>query len=218
MNKRVSQILARFDQQAIRSRILITLAAVVLVVFLVDWVWIAPNAGESKKLRSELTALETETQQLNIKQNELNASFANQRNHPVRKQLQSIEKLIRKTQAELEAKTINLVKPEQMASVLKEIIARSKAMKLITLTKQPAEELFSQTDKKQQQKTQVYRHPVEIVLQGKFADTRKFLQSLESMPQKVNFDALDFAVERHPKSTVTLVVSTLSLERKWIGG
>ncbi|MCW8999639.1 MAG: hypothetical protein OQK04_13105, partial [Kangiellaceae bacterium] len=118
--------------------------------------------------------------------------------------------------------TSHLVAPSEMVEVLREIIQRSRKLKLISLTKQLPLPLFEQSDEQtknnQQPQLQLYRHSVELVLDGNFKETQKFLEQLEKMEQQVEFNHFRFQVDQYPKSMVTLVVSTVSFERKWIGG
>jgi len=68
------------------------------------------------------------------------------------------------------------------------------------------------------QSVQLYRHRVELVLQGSFTDTQAFLVKLEALPKQLAFERLKLTVEQYPEAEITLTVSTLGFDRKWIGG
>ena len=214
MKDKLIALLEKFDQQAVRMRLLYTLVAVMIIGLIIDTLWISDNFKASKRLQAETVKIENNIDLLNIKHAEINASIANERRHPAHKQLAQVTQQLEDVKEELEEKTLTLVKPEIMTSVLKDILARSHKLSLLSLTKQPPQPLFE----KSEQDVHVFRHAIVLQLQGKYADTQQFLKELESMPKKVNFESLNYVVDDYPLSTVTLVVSTLSLERKWIGG
>lgn len=216
MNEKIVTAIEKFDQLPIRMRLLITLVAIMTLGLAVDSLWVASNSQNAKLLKDQITQVDKTIIEIINAQNELNANVVNQRNHPVKKQLAQVQEQIKTIKLELQEKTINLVKPELMSSVLGDIIQRTNKLKLISLIKQPPQALFDTNDK--QQKVQMYRHLIELVLRGKYSDTQHFLSQLENMPQKINFENFEYEVEEYPNSIIRLTVSTLSLDKKWIGG
>ena len=62
----------------------------------------------------------------------------------------------------------------------------------------------------------LYRHGVEIVLEGSYADLVTYLKTLDEQPQQLLAGGLQFRVEKHPLSTLTLRLYTLSMDRHWL--
>jgi MSHA biogenesis protein MshJ len=62
----------------------------------------------------------------------------------------------------------------------------------------------------------IFKHGVEITLQGNYADVLQYMTELESMPWQVFWGKAEYAVETYPKATVTLTLYTLSLDKKWL--
>ncbi|WP_168204095.1 type 4a pilus biogenesis protein PilO [Aliikangiella coralliicola] len=219
MANKLTELTEKYDKLPIRLRLLLVFSSIVILVFIVDLLWFSPVQTETKNLQGLIDQVDKQINETLESQNLLNAAISNQRNHPKRKQLGQIKQQIEQAKQTLEERTINLVKPEAMATVLKEIINRSEKLTLLSLVKQPALPLFvDENDAQADDSIQMYRHPLEMVFEGKYSDTQNFLKQIENMPQKVNFESLQYTVQTHPVSKVTLVVSTLSLERKWIGG
>ena len=67
------------------------------------------------------------------------------------------------------------------------------------------------------QATVLYRHGVELQLQGSYLATLAYLKQLESLEWRFEWDALLFDIQDYPVGTVTLEVYTYSTERDWIG-
>ena len=67
------------------------------------------------------------------------------------------------------------------------------------------------------QATVLYRHGVELQLQGSYLATLAYLKQLESLEWRFEWDALLFDIQDYPVGMVTLEVYTYSTERDWIG-
>ena len=62
----------------------------------------------------------------------------------------------------------------------------------------------------------LYRHGVELVLEGGFADLHAYLRAMEALPQRVLWGSVSLKVEQHPRSVLTLRVYTISRDRHWL--
>ena len=62
----------------------------------------------------------------------------------------------------------------------------------------------------------LYRHGVELVLEGGYGELSQALKALEALPQHMLWGSLTLRVERHPLSTLTVRVYTLSRDRHWL--
>ncbi|MCW8875613.1 MAG: hypothetical protein OQJ89_08730 [Kangiellaceae bacterium] len=222
MKDKFSRLVEKFGALELRMRLMITFAAAMFVALVIDLFWLTPLNQDIERVRANIQQVERQINETLETQNQLNLSIANQRNHPKVKQLAQLKVQIEQARSLLKEKTSHLVAPSEMVEVLREIIQRSRKLKLISLTKQLPLPLFEQSDEQtknnQQPQLQLYRHSVELVLDGNFKETQKFLEQLEKMEQQVEFNHFRFQVDQYPKSMVTLVVSTVSFERKWIGG
>jgi MSHA biogenesis protein MshJ len=62
----------------------------------------------------------------------------------------------------------------------------------------------------------IYQHGIEIALAGSYNDLLNYLAELERMPQRVMWNSISLAVEKHPRNKMVLRVYTLSLDRDWL--
>ena len=62
----------------------------------------------------------------------------------------------------------------------------------------------------------LYRHGVEITVEGSYVALVAYLQALETMPQHVLWGGLQLKVDQHPKVSLTLRIYTLSMDREWL--
>lgn len=123
----------------------------------------------------------------------------------------------------------DLVTPGQMASMLESILARHGNLQLVSLVKLPIQSLNTssgQTAQSAQPNSKdtgkatasdaVYKHGVEIVLQGEYLQLMGYLAQLEKLPVRVVWGRMKLKVDNHPKSTMSLTMYTLSLEQTWM--
>ncbi|MBV1909450.1 MAG: hypothetical protein KUG78_09010 [Kangiellaceae bacterium] len=224
MLNRLKNLPESFNSIELRMRVLFSLVAITLCFLLFDLFWYSDAEQEIKNINSKITASQSQTDELLEMQNSFNSSIVKKRNDPRIKSIQKIEQQINEIRNALKEKTVNLVPPELMANVITEIIRSSRSLKLQSLIKQDTVELSDinqpiENKKEQDDQTiKLYRHSIEVVLLGDYVATFEFLKNLEEMEKKVAFDRLDYSVDKYPNAEVTLIVSTLSLEKGWIGG
>ena len=62
----------------------------------------------------------------------------------------------------------------------------------------------------------LYRHGVELELEGGFNDLLAYLLAAEALPQRMLWGSISLKVALHPTSVLTLRVYTLSRDRHWL--
>lgn len=62
----------------------------------------------------------------------------------------------------------------------------------------------------------LYRHGVEIVLQGSYLDMVNYMEALESLPVQLFWGKAKLDAQQYPNSRLTLTLYTLSLDPKWM--
>jgi MSHA biogenesis protein MshJ len=61
----------------------------------------------------------------------------------------------------------------------------------------------------------LYRHGVEITVQGSYADMQAYLAALESLPRRVYWGELRIDAQNWPTNLMTVTVYTIGLEKTW---
>ncbi len=62
----------------------------------------------------------------------------------------------------------------------------------------------------------LYRHGVQITVEGSFADLLTYVQALEAMPQRMLWGDVSFKVEQYPRAALSLQLYTISRDRHWL--
>jgi MSHA biogenesis protein MshJ len=62
-----------------------------------------------------------------------------------------------------------------------------------------------------------YLHPVELVVEGNYLDIVTYLHALEALPWHFYWRVLELETKTYPRNRVRIELSTVSLEKEWIG-
>lgn len=62
----------------------------------------------------------------------------------------------------------------------------------------------------------LYRHGVQVVLQGSYLDMVNYMEALERLPVQLFWGKATLDAQEYPKARLTLTLYTLSLDTKWI--
>ena len=130
--------------------------------------------------------------------------------------------------AELSSVKQGLVTPDQMTQVLRDWLGRNPHLSLVsikTLSVSPltqaskAVDAASKSDTKPKQPTTdlgLYKHGVEISVEGSYPDLVAYLAELEQLPWRMYWGGVHLSTQTYPISRLTLTVYTLSLDKTWL--
>jgi len=231
------KIVLKVDAMSGRERIMVLAMAVVVLIALLNAVLIDPLVAKKKLLtqrimqdQGQIATIQAEIQQ-KMKAHEFDPDVPN------RARLQQVKQQAAQLQASLLDMQKGLVPPERMASLLEDILKRNGQLRLVMLKTLPATSLNEpvQAESKLQAGTAaalappakekaesadamrgVYKHGVEIVVQGGYLDLMKYMADLEALPWQLFWGKVNLKVETYPKATLTLTLFTLSLDKKWL--
>lgn len=129
----------------------------------------------------------------------------------------------------------NLVPAEKMDVLLQDMLKRNKQLQLISMKSLPVVNLMELSSGTAQatvnnpnstptaspaspatDERSIYKHEVELELQGNYLDMLAYMKALEAMPERVYWSQSDFKVIEYPKASLKLRLFTLSLEKKWL--
>ena len=110
-----------------------------------------------------------------------------------------------------------LVPPEEMARILEKVLTRDSRVKLIKLKTLPVSDLIDRDEPEQVQgRPAVFKHGIEITLQGRYLDMLNYLDQLEGLPWQMFWSEARMDASDYPAVRITVTVFTLSLDRDWL--
>lgn len=206
---RLRLLLDRFQP---RERLLMLITLVLLLGFAIyGAVWATGLTDHSRHrerietLRNEFTANQNALLALREALNNPRTRALSARNQALREELEALENRIdRVTQV--------LIPPNRMVSLLRELLPENE-LTLIRLDVQPAAQ--AQTGDGDPGVT-LYRHQLELELQGSFPALVGYLKAIEGKPWQLFWDEISIETENYPRLDIRLRVHTLSDEEEWL--
>lgn len=122
----------------------------------------------------------------------------------------------------------SLVPPEQMNDLLEQLLARHRGLRLVSLKTMKPQSVMGEPEKTgaaamtpakekgTDQRFDLYRHGVEIRIEGSFAELQAYLVQLEALKERLLWGYLKYEVGEYPKAEMSLMVYTLSADRTWL--
>ena len=212
----------RIDALSFRERILIFLAAAGVTLSLMFVGLIEPALKRQEQMILNASASQQEGfvlrgQLLEIEQND--KSGRNSEIARLRAEASALEQAVKGHEG-------GLVPPEKMIDTLKSLLAAQPGLTLISLqTSAPSPVFKEERDEAAaaanlQTTTvpagdQLYKHGIELQVQGSYAHLRDYVRRLESLPWVIQWKDLSLDAGRYPDVEMTLKLNTLSREATW---
>lgn len=214
---------ARLDAMANRERILAFCAAVG-VLFLVMYVgFLHPSGGRLRELRQRLASDGDAVTALERQKLGLVAELRTHPDEPFVRRIETADRGIADLDREIQSLGAGLAAPERMAGLVKEVLARSPNIALVAMRNLPPTPLVEHpVDSKAPEggtaapAGELYRHGIEITVEGPWPALVGYAERLESLPARVLWNRTRIDASAWPRVTMTLNLYTLSLERTWL--
>jgi len=210
----------RIDGMSLRERIAIFVASVAVLLFLIDSIVLEPmfkrNRQLADQIRQQNMRIETANNGVALQM----AAFSGNPDAAAELQLAGLKRDAATMAGALRAMQHGLVAPEKMGQLLQQLLRSNGKLKLISLRTLPVTGMggAAAADVKAApaQRELLYRHGVEVVLQGGYLDMLDYMEALERSPQQVFWGRAQLDARSYPASTLTLTLYTLGLDEKWM--
>lgn len=237
MKQQWQRLVLRIDALSLRERAIIFALSALVLITLVNTALLNPQYAKQKQLtqRIKQDQLTTAGMQAQIQQkmtaHEVDPDTSN------KEQLVRLQQQAEQMRAGLRDMEKGLVSPDKMSALLEDILKKNTGLRLVslkTISASPLSDQLNPTEKsiagimtkvtgtgkaetpQQGPAETVYKHGVEIVVQGGYLDLMNYLLQLEAMPWHLFWSKARLNVDEYPQSTLTLTLFTLSLDKKWL--
>jgi MSHA biogenesis protein MshJ len=218
-----------FDARARRERLLLIGAAMAVGLMAADQLWLTPalNAWQGATRRQTVAAEALQTLNNTIAQRGMESRALDQQ---LQRDLSLWRSKVQQGEAELRAFGSSLVPAAEMLPVLEHMLAQSGGLRLRSMQSIARTELAAAgaavppaaassantLTTPEAAPPALYRHGVELTVEGSYADLLAYLQALEAMPQRLLWGGVQMKVDHYPKALLTLRLYTLSMDRGWL--
>jgi MSHA biogenesis protein MshJ len=242
MKQQWEQIAAKIDALSLRERGIMLAVLAVAIIFIVNTLIIDPQFRKQKMLADQM---KTQRAQIAAIQAEIAQRIVMKNQDPdleIKRILQVRQTQLAQMSSNLLELHKNLVQPEKMAALLENLLKRNRSLQLLSLNSMPAvnvvdaldeaaarashinkSNLAAQTARPKDAQVQnlndtgiVYKHEMELVVQGGYLELLNYLRELEALPESVYWSKGQLSVIEYPQARLQLKIFTLSLEKKWL--
>lgn len=215
---------SRYDALQPRERWLVAVALLAGIVLLGFTGFIDPALKRGRLAEQNIAAART---QLSGIQGQMAVLNAPDRNPDVvaRAELDKLRAQLDALSARLRAMESALVPPERMTGLLEEMVGKRSGLRLISLKTLPVAPVLERgkadgADKSPEPAGEkaagLYKHGVEIRLEGSYQELTAYLERLEKSGMKLLWGSAVLSAEQHPRVVLTLTVHSLSMDRAWL--
>lgn len=220
------RISLKIDALTRRERTVVFALAVMMVIALVNAVLLDPQATRQRQLSRQLTQNQAKMLEIQAELQQRTRTDAMDPDASNRKRLQALQQQSAQMHAALQEMQKGIVPPDKMPDLLESILRQNGKLRLVSLKTLeaagltdpalPSQPAVKDNTESRPLSDAVYKHGVELVIQGSYADLTGYLTSLEALPWQLYWGGARLKVEEYPQATLVLTVFTLSLDRKWL--
>ncbi|HET7776026.1 MAG TPA: hypothetical protein VFK74_06640 [Azospira sp.] len=219
--QQLKQLAQRFDALSRRERAMVVGALLLLVLFSGHTLFVSPRLA---KLRLDEAQLQQQQAELSAIRSQMLVLQQEQRDPdgPLKAELAQLRQQQGALQQRLLQVRDKLVSPEQMAGFLENILVRSKGLRLVSLRTLPVSSVIERSSEAAGKASpgidigNVFKHGVEISIEGTYPELLAYLAEVERAPQQVLWSKVELRADYFPRSVLTLTVYTWSLDKQWL--
>lgn len=217
---------ARIDERNRRERLLLALTVAAVVLVLWNMLVRTPLAERRTvavdsvaRIESEIASFEDSRADIDVKVVNLEDDSGTSPAERVRGRIDALDKV-------LAERTARLISPNQTVRALREVVNADAEVSLIRLRNAGATPVITEpqsgTDDDgsagaDDDVPRVYRHDVELVVEGRYLALLTWLERLEGLEWQFQWEAITVETREYPITRATVSLSTLSLAEDWIG-
>lgn len=217
-----SPLAKKFESLSLRERAMVSFAILGAAIYLWDSVFMESLRQQRLTLDSELAT----ASQAGFVAQSSDVSDPRQVNLQRAANLQTRQQGL---DARITSTASGFVSAEKMVQVLNDVLDRQGRLELVSIRNLPVVSLAPPRPVDPAAETPVnptvdagpglppYVHPIELVIDGQYADVVEYLEALEKLPYKFRWSSLELVTAGYPRNRVRIVLSTLSLDSTWLG-
>jgi MSHA biogenesis protein MshJ len=194
-------IASRIDEMTLRQRGMLFVTLSLAVVALAHMLLIEPVLVKQKAL---IERAKRDQSQLSAVRAQLESVIRQQETDPEQNALRALELQLAAAEKSLAAKKEGFAAATRLPGLLKDLLGGGRAVKLESLRVLPGTQLEG---------SPLYRHGVEMTINGTYFDLLQYLSDLERLPARLLWGSAELQAENYPDVRLTLQVFTLSPER-----
>jgi len=259
MKQQWEKFALRVDALSLRERAMIFAAVACAMIFIVYSLLLDPLYAKQKRLLARISQQQAQMIDIDAEITQKVQAYAIDPDAEIRQRLLRSRNAVQESGDALRSAQQGLVAPEQMITVVQDLLRANGKLKLVSLKTLPVSGLSESIEKLIADRTPapppvhndltaaapvvaaaigaaaaakpavpaapvvpvkrdelLYRHGVEVAVQGNYLDMIDYMAALEHLPTQLFWGKVKLDAARYPDATLTLTLYTLSLDQKWM--
>ncbi|MFA6921317.1 MAG: type II secretion system protein GspM [Gallionella sp.] len=207
----------RVEALAVRERVMVLAAAVVLLLFLVNLILINPLLTRQKTMSAQLAQQHMQMRELQVTLEAVQQFKRDDAHSPERARIAQLKAQLNESNRFLQTRSDHLVDSRKIGQLLEQMLRGN--WQLVELKTLPVSLLIEPVaggraviDEKSMPK--IYKHGVQVTVRGSYQDLLNYLVALEKMP--LFWGEVSVSAAKYPDAVMTLTVYTLSPDKHWL--
>jgi len=172
------------------------------------------SLSQHKLLTKQLEQVRADTASAQAQTQVLVRQLAQNPDDYARTRIAELSGQIEALDAQMRGVNRGLVPPQRMARILEKMLARTSRVQLVRLQTLPVSNLIERNQSPDG--PNVYKHGIEMTLQGRYLDLLGYLERLEALPWQMFWAKAQMDASDYPAVRITVTVFTLSLDKTWL--
>ena len=213
----------KFSVMPQREKLMIFLVGLFLLGYLCIWFVISPlQAGYSnnqQRIENLKRQQENSITQLDMLKEALNRDYTQE----LVAQEETLKANIDEINKQLAEFSLSYISPDDMASVLQQLLRRHKEIKLSKFKINPVVPIYAKHPNEKVSESQAanlevafYQHTMMLQLEGGYFSLLSYLKQIKQIDEKLFIQSFDYQVDKYPTGKLTLTIATVSANDKFI--
>jgi MSHA biogenesis protein MshJ len=235
---------AKIESLSLRERAMVTVTAMAAAGFLVYLALIDPALTRERALKAVIEQQRAQTASIDAELAQRQALAAVDPDLGIKTRLAQLKAENGRVRTALRTLQKGLVAPEKIVQLLEHVLQANGKLRLVSLKTLPPRGMSDGRFSEPAEASDVpvaatlsplppgaanaaprgpvapdellYRHGVQVVLQGSYLDMVSYMEALERLPVQLFWGKATLDAQDYPKARLTLTLYTLSLDTKWI--
>ena len=219
MKKHWQKIAGRIDALTLRERAMLFSMAAGVIIFLSFFLLLNPSYAKQRKMLQEMTAQQDQIAGVEAEIARTIEAHTADPDAADRARLVQIQTQAQQLSAALMAMQQGMVAPERMTQLLERILRTQPGLRLRSMRSLGDSNPSSApavAGAPAPPPQLLHRHGVELVVQGSYNDMVAYMAALENMQGQIFWGQAALKVDTYPNASLTLVVYTINLDKKWL--
>ena len=208
-----------------REKIMLAAALVIAPLLLGESLLVSPLAARNKGLQGSIAQQSSTVAELQAQLVSLQQQLQMDPDAGAKAELAALKADQERLDGELAKLGTTLVRPDEMNSLLERLLARHSGLRLLSLKTLVPQSVLGEkvvteevagTTRPKARSFDLYRHGVEIRLEGSYGELQAYVTQLEQLQQRLVWGQLQYKVLEYPRAEMSLTVYTLSPDRAWL--